>query len=39
VGQIVGALGALLEEPVDPLRRRLLPAVRGLVADGLLRPA
>ena len=39
VGQILGALGALLEEPVDALRGRLLPAVRGLVADGLLRPA
>jgi methylase of polypeptide subunit release factors len=36
VGQIVGALGALLDEPVDVLRARLLPAVRTLVADGLL---
>jgi methylase of polypeptide subunit release factors len=38
VGQVVGALGVLLEEPVEGLRARLLPAVRGLVADGLLRP-
>jgi methylase of polypeptide subunit release factors len=37
VGQVVGALGVLLEEPVAELRARLLPAVRGLVADGLLR--
>jgi methylase of polypeptide subunit release factors len=36
VGQIVGALGVLLDEPVDALRGRLLPAVRSLVADGLL---
>jgi methylase of polypeptide subunit release factors len=38
VGQVVGALGVLLDEPVEALRARLLPAVRGLVADGLLRP-
>jgi methylase of polypeptide subunit release factors len=37
VGQVVGALGVLLDEPVEQLRARLLPAVRGLVADGLLR--
>ncbi|GAB3688422.1 DUF7059 domain-containing protein [Angustibacter aerolatus] len=36
VGQVVGALGVLLEEPVADLTARLLPAVRGLVADGLL---
>ncbi|MFE5293191.1 methyltransferase [Isoptericola sp. NPDC056618] len=39
VGQIVGALGALLDVPVDDLRSELLPAVRGLVRDGFLRPA
>jgi SAM-dependent methyltransferase len=39
VGQIVGALGALLDVPVDDLRAELLPAVRGLVRDGFLRPA
>ncbi|MFD6179304.1 MULTISPECIES: DUF7059 domain-containing protein [unclassified Isoptericola] len=39
VGQIVGALGALLEVPADDLRAELLPAVRGLVRDGFLRPA
>ncbi len=38
VGRLVGALGELLDEPVDALAARLLPAVRGLVADGLLRP-
>jgi hypothetical protein len=37
VGQIVGALGSLLDEPVADLSARLLPQVRGLVADGLLR--
>jgi hypothetical protein len=36
VGQIAGALAALLDEPVDELPHRLLPAVRALVADGLL---
>lgn len=36
VGQVVGALGQLLDEPVDSLAGRLLPQVRGLVADGLL---
>ncbi|SKC75035.1 DUF7059 domain-containing protein [Krasilnikoviella flava] len=39
VGQIVGALGALLDVPVEDLRAELLPAVRGLVRDGFLRPA
>ncbi|MEL7977211.1 methyltransferase [Isoptericola sp. F-RaC21] len=38
VGQIVGALGALLDVPADDLRAELLPAVRGLVRDGFLRP-
>ena len=36
VGQIVAALAQLLDEPVGALTGRLLPAVRGLVADGLL---
>lgn len=39
VGQILGALAALLEAPVAELRTGLLPAVRDLVRDGLLRPA
>ncbi|MGF0115436.1 DUF7059 domain-containing protein [Promicromonospora sp. Marseille-Q5078] len=39
VGQIVGALGALLDVPADDLGAELLPAVRGLVRDGFLRPA
>jgi methylase of polypeptide subunit release factors len=39
VGAIVSALADLLEEPLGELTGRLLPAVRGLVADGLLLPA
>ncbi|MEG3616163.1 DUF7059 domain-containing protein [Isoptericola haloaureus] len=39
VGQIVGALGALLEVSADDLAAELLPAVRGLVRDGFLAPA
>ncbi|MGN6300444.1 MAG: DUF7782 domain-containing protein, partial [Angustibacter sp.] len=39
VGQIVGALAALLDEPEAELRVRLLADVRHLVADGLLRRA
>lgn len=39
VGVILDALGRLLDEPVGELSARLLPAVRGLVADGLLLPA
>ena len=39
VGQIVGALAALLEVPVDDLRAELLPTVRNLVRDRFLRPA
>ncbi len=39
VGALVGALAQLLEEPADALAARLLPSVRALVADGLLRPA
>ncbi len=38
VGRIVGALGSLLDEPADTLAGELLPAVRGLVFDGLLLP-
>ncbi|MFI7586327.1 methyltransferase [Spongisporangium articulatum] len=36
VGQIVNALGALLERPEGELREELLPAVRSLIQDGLL---
>lgn len=36
VGQIVNAIGALLDEPAGELRQRILPQVRHLVADGLL---
>jgi methylase of polypeptide subunit release factors len=36
VGQVVGALAHLLDEPRGELTDRLLPAVRGLVRDGLL---
>ncbi|MCR6689145.1 methyltransferase [Cellulomonas sp.] len=39
VGQIVGALGALLGVPADAVAGEVLPTVRGLVADGLLLPA
>ncbi len=35
-GQIVGALGQLLDEPVAGLTARLVPAVRDLVRDGVL---
>jgi len=38
-GQILGALGALLEVPADDLAAELLPAVRDLVRDGFLAPA
>ncbi len=38
VGRLVGALAQLLAEPVEAVGDRLLPEVRGLVADGLLRP-
>jgi methylase of polypeptide subunit release factors len=37
VGQILAALTVLLDEPVGELTSRLLPLVRHLVADGLLR--
>jgi methylase of polypeptide subunit release factors len=36
VGRIVAALAQLLDEPLGELTGRLLPAVRGLVRDGLL---
>jgi len=38
VGQLVGAIAALFEVPADDLAAELLPAVRGLVRDGFLRP-
>jgi hypothetical protein len=36
VGQIVAALGALLERPADEVAAEVLPAVEGLLLDGLL---
>jgi methylase of polypeptide subunit release factors len=36
VGQIVAALGALLERPADEVAAEVLPAVEGLLVDGLL---
>ena len=36
VGRIAGALATLLERPAAEVRAEVLPAVRGLVADGLL---
>ena len=39
VGQIVGALGALLGVGAEAVAADVLPEVRGLVADGLLLPA
>lgn len=39
VGQIVGALGALLGVGAGEVAADVLPEVRGLVADGLLLPA
>ncbi|WP_372593612.1 methyltransferase [Actinotalea sp.] len=38
VGQILGGLGAILDVEVAELRSSLLPAVRGLLLDGLLEP-
>jgi SAM-dependent methyltransferase len=35
-GQVIGALGHLLAEPVADLRAELLPTVRALVLDGVL---
>lgn len=34
--QIVAALGSLLDEPIDDLRGRIVPAVRELIATGFL---
>ncbi|WP_124341107.1 DUF7059 domain-containing protein [Cellulomonas algicola] len=39
VGQIVGALGALLEVGAEAVAADVLPSVRGLVTDGLLLPS
>ncbi|WP_019136226.1 DUF7059 domain-containing protein [Cellulomonas massiliensis] len=39
VGQIVGALGALLDVPAEQVAADVLPSVRGLVRDGLLLPS
>ncbi|RMI09327.1 methyltransferase, partial [Cellulomonas triticagri] len=39
VGQIVGALGALLDVGADAVAADVLPEVRGLVRDGLLLPS
>ena len=36
LGPLVGAVAGLIEEPVAALQARILPAVRRLVADGLL---
>jgi hypothetical protein len=36
LGQIIGALAGLLDEPVGQLTGRMLGPVRRLVADGLL---
>ncbi|WP_425955209.1 DUF7059 domain-containing protein [Xylanimonas sp. McL0601] len=38
VGQIAGAIAALFDVDAAALRAELLPAVRGLVRDGFLRP-
>ena len=37
-GQIIGALGALLDVPASDVAADVLPTVRGLLADGLLTP-
>jgi hypothetical protein len=39
VGRLIAALAELLEVPADGLATELLPAVRRLVADGLLVPS
>lgn len=39
VGQIVNALGALLEVGADAVAADVLPSARGLIRDGLLLPA
>jgi len=38
VGQIIGALGALLDVGADAVAADILPSTRGLVRDGLLVP-
>ncbi|WP_127573318.1 DUF7059 domain-containing protein [Georgenia faecalis] len=38
LGQIVGAVAALLEAPTDAVVGEIVPQVRGLVLDGLLAP-
>lgn len=38
VGQLTGALAVLLEVPETELTAELLPAIRGLITDGLLLP-
>jgi len=38
VGRLISALAQLLDEPVGGLAQRLLPQLRCLVADGLVRP-
>src|SRR5690606_39101523 len=39
VGQIVGGLAVVLDQPADAVAAEVLPAVRDLVLDGLLLPA
>ena len=39
LGQIITALATLLERDAGELRTELLPAVRSLIADGLLTPS
>lgn len=36
VGQIVAALGQILDRPTDDVAREVIPTVRGLVREGLL---
>ncbi len=38
VGTLVAAVAELLQVPAEPLAGELLPAVRRLVADGLVLP-
>ena len=38
VGPIIGAVAQLVGEPVDAVRAVVVPALRGLVADGFARP-
>ncbi|GAA2035138.1 methyltransferase [Pseudokineococcus marinus] len=39
LGTLVGAVAALLERPAEEVAAEVLPAVRGLLGDGLLRVA